>query len=266
MRITLLVVFIQFWSFSQSNLKSIEFEKDSFKDSVRRFQLGENTCRIAIMGTGSKIATFVALHENELAATKAYKSNVNNTQNTVFYELKQNGYRHLVYGFKGVSYHFDPNRIFSLIGIKNTVTKCNPTIKTFPPEVVQGIKYFSDSLLNFILPANDGSYVVALHNNTNNNFSIFTYVKKRNASVYVNSSQDIDNFYIVTSKTDFEYFKSINKNVVYEKSIAFDDGSLSIYCFNNSIPYINIEVEIGKIDEQINLINEVYLMITNKLK
>jgi hypothetical protein len=177
------------------------------------------------------------------------------------YELKQSDERLLKYEIKGKVYSFDPNRIFSSIGIKGTILKYN---KAHAQELENSLRLFADSLLKTINLKNSDCYIVAIHNNTNNDFSVLSYKNSKDAEeVYVNSSQDIDNFIIVTTKVDFDYFKDKKRNVVLQSANAIDDGSLSIYCQKNKLPYINIEAQHGQKAEQIKMLQETYSLIKN---
>ena len=79
-------------------------------------------------------------------------------------------------------------------------TVINPNVKSIPLEVEEGIQRFSDSLLSIFRRELDSGYLVAIHNNTNNNFSVRSYVNSKNViATHVNSDEDIDNFYIVNT-------------------------------------------------------------------
>ena len=236
-------------------------------DSVIIFPLGTNSCKLTYKGDQNRFATFIALHENETASVAAYLDIASSLPNTALFRLNQFGQRNLRYKTNENTYHFDPNRIFSLVGIKNTLLKLNPNVKSIPLEVEEGIQRFSDSLLSIFRPELDSGYLVAIHNNTNNNFSVRSYVNSKNViATYVNSDEDIDNFYIVNTLSDFEYFKSINRNVVCQNEEGLDDGSLSIYCTKNNIRYINIEVEMGNVNKHREMIQEVYSLFKQKWK
>jgi len=240
---------------------------NALNDSVIIFPLGTNSCKLTYKGDQNRFATFIALHENETASVTAYLDIASSLPNTALFRLNQFGQRNLRYKTNENTYHFDPNRIFSLVGIKNTLLKLNPNIKSIPLEVEVGIKRFSDSLLSIFRPVLDSGYLVAIHNNTNNNFSVRSYINSKNViATYVNSNEDIDNFYIVNTLSDFEYFKSINRNVVYQSEEGLDDGSLSIYCTKNNIRYINIEVEMGNVKKHREMIQEVYSLFKQKWK
>ena len=226
--------------------------------------LGTKNCKISIIGQDDNLVKFISLHDNENTSIVAYTETMTSLLSSKLYELKQNEERLIKYELNGKSYLLDPNRIFSYIGIKGTLKKYN---KDFPNELEKGLKLFADSLLTTMKIHNTKSYVVALHNNTNNDFSVLSYKNSKDArAVYVNNSQDIDNFFIVTSNSDFEYFKSIKRNVVLQSENASDDGSLSIYCQKNKLHYINVEAQHGDKDEQIEMIKETYLLIKNKTK
>ena len=236
-------------------------------DSVIIFPLGTNSCKLTFKGDQNRFATFIALHENETASVAAYLDIASSLPNTALFRLNQFGQRNLRYKTNEYTYHFDPNRIFSLVGIKNTLLKLNPNVKSIPLEVEEGIQRFSDSLLSIFRRELDSGYLVAIHNNTNNNFSVRSYVNSKNViATYVNSDEDIDNFYIVNTLSDFEYFKSINRNVVCQNEEGLDDGSLSIYCTKNNIRYINIEVEMGNVKKHREMILEVYALFKQKWK
>ena len=240
---------------------------NALNDSVIIFPLGTNSCKLTFKGDQNRFATFIALHENETASVTAYLDIASSLPNTALFRLNQFGQRNLRYKTNEYTYHFDPNRIFSLVGIKNTLLKLNPYVKRIPLEVEEGIKRFSDSLLSIFLQDLGSGYLVAIHNNTNNNFSVRSYINSKNATAtYVNSNEDIDNFFIVNTISDFEYFKSINRNVVCQNEEGLDDGSLSIYCTKNNIRYINIEVEMGNVKKHREMIQEVYSLFKQKWK
>lgn len=249
-----------------SSLISLSLISFTFtNDIVKKLSLGESSCKVLIVGKEQKFAKFISLHENEHTSIEGITNNINSsTFNCKLYILKQNGDRRLKYILKGKSYFFDPNRIFSLKGIKATLLNCN---KSYPSELENRVKSFSDSLLLIMDVENSKNYIIAIHNNTNDKFSVLSYKKSRDAEqVYVNNDEDIDDFFIVTSATDYEHFKSKKLNVVLQSENAEDDGSLSIYCQKNGLKYINIEAELGHKDKQIKMIKETYSLIKNKSK
>ena len=108
---------------------------------------------------------------------------------------------------------------------------------------------------------NSSKYIIAIHNNTNGEFSAKSFNNYSHAAkVYISKSKDPDDFFIVTQLPDFIFFKRHNQNVVLQSKSAADDGSLSIYCQKNRIPYINVEAQYGHKKQQILM-----LLICQKL-
>jgi hypothetical protein len=228
------------------------------------FNLGSKTCQMSVIGQDDKFGKFISLHDNENTSVEAYTAIKKILPKSKLYELKQNEERLIKYEINEKVYLFDPNRIFSTIGIKETLTKYN---ENYPKELEKGVQSFADSLLATMKINNTKSYIVAIHNNTNNGFSVLSYKNSNDADeVYVNSAEDIDNFFIVTAKTDFDYFKANKRNVVLQSENASDDGSLSIYCQKNKLHYINVEAQHGQKEEQVKMIQETYLLIKKQVK
>ena len=105
-----------------------------------------------------------------------------------------------------------------------------------------------------------GTIVVAMHNNTDVNYSIKSYLpggdeSENTKDVYINDSWDPDDFVYTTVEEYFNELKARGVNVILQDNEAcVNDGSLSVYCGQNDIPYLNIEAQKGHLEEQIQLI------------
>jgi hypothetical protein len=216
------------------------------------FHLGENYCLINIIKKNNKSNfPLIALHEDENTCISSFQSLPNSSQ---FYliQLKQKGKRLLEFKKNKITYIFDPNRIFTKPGIKNTLSLYN---KSYSAEIFNKIHLFADSILRVILPQNKSDHIIAIHNNTDNKYSILSYQESTNTKqLYINPKKDSDDFFLVTERNDFDFFKQNNYNVILQSKEAIDDGSLSVYCQNKNIPYINIEAQIGHQEEQIKML------------
>lgn len=233
-------------------------------DNDQRFSLGTKHCvlRKTIVKEGA--LTLIALHDNENTAVEAYHAwtaelNIN------LLELHQSGDRYLQFQYRGSVYEIDPNMIFTEAGIAKTLSRNQ---KNIPVELRQQIKLFADSLLlQFIDSGQKKNYVVAIHNNSAEQFSVLSYRDASKAkALHIEASEDIDDFLIVTDSTDFTYFKNMSLNVVWQNPAIEDDGSLSVYCQQHHIPYINIEAEHGHLPKQTEMIKMVYDLIKEKEK
>ncbi len=217
-------------------------------------------------GKHSRIAHFVALHQDETTAVAAfYQFQQNNWfKNLKLFQLLQKSDRLIYFNRANKQFAVDPNRMFSVTGIQASL-KLHNKKKRIPAELVSEIHSFADSLLHYFLPKDSTVYIVALHNNTNKNYSILSYKNSKDVdTIYFSSIDDPDDFLLVTELSDFNFFAGRNRNVALQSKKAFDDGSLSIYCQQHNIPYINIEAEHGHLQQQELMIKEVYAYLFMK--
>jgi hypothetical protein len=214
-------------------------------------KLGTAICTINVRHKGESLATLIALHENEKTCIRAFDA-LPTSSNFILYSLTQKGNRLLEMKDNNRIYYFDPNRIFSRVGIIKTLKKYNTS---YPLKIINKIAAFSNKLLKVTTIKNSSKYIIALHNNTNGKFSAKSFNHYSHASkVYLSKGKYPDDFLIVTQLPDFIFFKSQNQNVVFQSKSAEDDGSLSIYCQKNRIPYINVEARIGHKKQQIDML------------
>lgn len=217
-------------------------------------------------GNNYHIAHFVALHQDETTAVASFYQFQQNSwfKHLRFFQLQQKSDRLIYFKTGNKQYAVDPNRMFSFDGIQTSL-KIHNNKKRYPAALVDEIHSFADSFLLKILPKDSSVYIVALHNNTNKNYSILTYKNSSDVdTVYFSTVDDPDDFLLVTERSDFNFFAGRNRNVALQSYQAFDDGSLSIYCQQHNIPYINIEAEHGHLQQQELMIKEVYTYLFMK--
>lgn len=233
-------------------------EKDSLEKlpkKVKKIKLGKENCKFVLTKKTNAIATLFCVHDNENTSIDAFNSLSNANQFNLI-ELNQHEERLIKYQDKDGIILFDPNRIFTKIGIEKTLEMYN---KTAEKKYVKKVQKFSKKLLSFVLKNKKSPYIVAIHNNTNDNFSIQSYIDSKDTQeIYINPNEDMDDFAIVTEAVDFEYFKSKKLNVVLLGKDFEDDGSLSVYCQINHIPYINLEAENGHVAKQTQMLQATY--------
>jgi hypothetical protein len=233
-------------------------------DEEKTINLGSKSCKLILKGKLENNAIFLSLHDDENTSVIAFNEVSQSIDNPVLIELQQSGSRFIKYGYNGLDYLIDPNRIFTEIGINNTLKKNN---KTVPAELKVALKKVSIQLIDLILPKDKKKYIVAIHNNSNDNYSAKSYVGSNDAEkIYMNPSEDPDDFFFVTNLQDFEFFKTKKRNVILQSLKALDDGSFSIYCARINQPYINIEAQEGHKETQKLMIKEAYQLIQSKQK
>ena len=114
--------------------------------------------------------------------------------------------------------------------------------------------------------------IISVHNNTPSNFSISSYKKggefEGEASrVYINRKMDEDDFVFTTDENIFDKCKKQKLNAVLQDNVRrTDDGSLSVYCSNVKLSYVNIEAEFGHADQQLKMLQFIYQAVSSKLE
>lgn len=225
------------------------------------FSLGKQKCILKQTITKPGALNFIALHDDENTAVEAFHSWTSEL-NINLLELHQYNERNLKYQIGSKVFTFDPNKIFTENGITATLKKNN---SNYPNDLPSKIKHFADSLINFFVDSSKKIYTIAIHNNSEANYSILSYKNAQLASrVFISNEEDIDDFFIVIDPHDFDYFKTLGQNVALQSDKANDDGSLSIYCHKNKIPYINIEAQDGHLAKQIEMIKLAYYLVSEK--
>ena len=206
---------------------------------------------------------FLNIHEDEQTSIEAIRV-FNKTNPVNFSFIEHNKTRRLFFNIKEKVYSFDPNRIFTAKGRRNTVEP--KRFVGFKPRAVA--KIISKQIISIV---EKYDVIVTLHNNTDVNYSIKSYLpgkdeSENTAEVYVNETWDADDFIYTTEKNYFSFLKKEGVNVILQKQSGYvNDGSLSIYCGQKNIKYINIEAQKGHLSEQIKLITIVNTML-EKLK
>lgn len=198
---------------------------------------------------------FVNVHENESTSVTAAKHVLDSVKQYCIVELQFNKRRLINFNLNRKNYSIDPNRIYTQVGAKATLKKYN---RYYTDDVLQAVTRMGQNYISSYI--NNKQFVVALHNNSDGDYSILSYSSggefaKDAADVYINEQQDADDFFYTTDRKFFEFFKARKYNTVLQHSeTATDDGSLSIYCATRKIPYINIEAGSGNLSTQIEMI------------
>lgn len=222
--------------------------------------LGESQIKIVTYVNGTSKIVYFNMHDNENTAVEAAKTLVANFGGYLV-ELQAQGERLIAFTLDRRKYTFDPNRIFTQQGIKKTLERYSQYSLAADLE----IQRFAKQLLKYVL-TDSLVAVVAVHNNTDGNYSIESYLSggrfaKDAQAVFAKPNLDPDDFFIVTQNSFFESFRSEQQNVMLQDNQqATDDGSLSVYCGKKGIPYINVEAQYGHLDQQIEMLRKVELL------
>lgn len=225
-------------------------------------KIGDNDLQAVISKGKTVKPLYFNIHDDENTSVEAAKA-VADRQGGKVVELKHTGKRLISFKLQNKPYMIDPNRIYTKNGVNKTLLKNGKT----SPEAESEVGRFSSKLIADFLTQSE--VVIALHNNTNNEYSAKSYEKGGEfetdaAQVFVNPANDIDDFFFVTEQIHFTKIKEKGFNVILQDNDnVTDDGSLSVYCGKAKIKYINVEAEHGHLSEQIRMLEVLNEVLAN---
>ena len=191
--------------------------------------------------------SFIHLHQNETTALTAAQ-HVIRTSGGSLMTLVHPGGRTIVFNINGTRYEFDPNRIFSDVGIKKTLLLYGP----YSSEAHRAVKNLSD-LITSLLPE---GLIIAVHNNRD--YSLRDYLPGHSmagdaGALFLDPHANPRNFYLLTQPQD--YIRLMHNNRVLQAHNALNDGSLSIYLSKRQ--YINVEAGYNQLHSQIAMLQRI---------
>ena len=207
--------------------------------------LGDSTVIIQQQQNGPG-KSFIHLHQNEITALKAAKVVVRTAGGSILTLIHPGG-RNIVFHLHQKRYEFDPNRIFTDVGIKKTLVQFGH----YTPEAHVEVKKLADRIKR-LLPKGK---IIAVHNNES--YSLKNYFPGQDLAsdaqaFNMHAQNHYRNFYLVTKQNDYFRLKKLKFNSIWQAPRATDDGSLSIYLAGNH--YINVEAGYDQLAAQINML------------
>lgn len=184
----------------------------------------------------------------------------------ILIKLDNNRQRVIRFRLRGKNYAFDPNRIFSRAGIEQTLRE-NSTVDLY---AIEEIEKFATRLLNLI--PNDATCVVALHNNTEEAYSVKSYLpgndrEKDAREVYANDRQDVDDIILTTDSILFKKMADQGFNSIWQHNErAKKDGSMSVFYGEKNKRYINIETQHGRLAQYIEMFGKLLDILADEKK
>jgi hypothetical protein len=226
------------------------------------YKLGDRVIQLKTFQYGDvKDMVYINLHDDEITAVNGARK-ILEKKGGVLIKIENYRTRNIRFKLEGKYYTVDPNRIFSKIGIAqslmlfgNTSTKAINEIEKFGARILQ------------LIPQNP-SCIVALHNNSNGKYSINSYLpggarEKDAKTIHVNPDLDADDFFLTTDSILFNRLAGEKYNTIWQDNEkAKRDGSLSIYCGEKNIQYVNCETEHGRQTEY----DEMIIAATNHVE
>ena len=216
------------------------FEKTVF------YNLGDKTIPLKVVQYGpANDIVCINLHDNEFTSVQAARSVLELKGGTMI-RIENNAQRVVRFRLRGVIYGFDPNRIYSRTGIEQTLKENGRT----SPQAIEEVEKFAQRLLQLI--PETASCVIALHNNTEEAYSVKSYLpggdrQKDAKEVYAAENQDVDDIAFTTDRTLFEKMSALGYNsILQDNEKVKKDGSMSVYYGEQNRRYINIETQHGR--------------------
>jgi hypothetical protein len=202
---------------------------------------------------GEPNINFIAIHDNEDTGVKAAFEYIRLYGGTII-DSQYGGLRNFKLVHNEEEFQIDPNGIYTTTGITKGLEKYNRA----EPAVVKMMGESANTILK-LYSSEKPSYIFALHNNGDGGYGIPSYLKGYELaqfadSLHINFQMDPDDLILVTDTALFNGLKKENVNVVLQSKNAPDDGSLSFYAMQQDIPYINVEVQHGHLEEHYRLI------------
>jgi hypothetical protein len=224
------------------------------KTNIIYYKIGETTVALKTMQYGEKKQlVFVNVHADETTSVQAATRLLASTGGLLI-RIENANKRNIRFRLRGRYYMFDPNRMFSREGAMQTLKQ----LSRISPEAVDEVVKFGERFLNLI-PA-DPAYVVALHNNTEGKFGINSYKEgedlQANASAfYSDGAQDPDDIFLTTDSSLYKRLVLEKYNTILQDNVRVKrDGSLSVYCGEREIPYLNCETQHGKYQQYLQML------------
>ncbi|MSU57020.1 MAG: hypothetical protein EXS35_02360 [Pedosphaera sp.] len=218
------------------------------------FKIGNTVVTAEVFQHGQPSPTFLNVHDDENTSVAAGKTVIEQTGGRLI-EFSHGGQRNVRFTLNGERHAFDPNRIFSEVGIRHTLAAhgqwseaAHHAVKRFAAQYLERFALEREPL------------VIALHNNTEGALTIESYRPgaahaATSAAVHVAPSRSRDDFFYVTDRRFFDYLQRKDFNVTLQDNASVpDDGSLSVYFGKKGIPYINIEAEMSHLNAQIEMV------------
>ena len=253
LRITVSLVLFSPWVFSNAQpIYQADYHEYKIGDSLVTFVIENNL--------STKKVLFINIHENEKTSVDAFNRFDTRDEYRLVW-LLHNASRRIGYNHRQEVFTIDPNRIFSQTGIEATLAHdsifCNRKAEKMA-------RAFAKEIISYITSS---SWIISLHNNTPDNYSILSYLPDsaeaaNTKDVFINTDMDPDDFLYTTDVDLFNKLKTANINVILQDNEnCIDDGSLSVYCGKRNIPYVNVEAEHGHLEQQTFLIQKIIELI-----
>lgn len=241
---------------AQNNTKPFDTRIYTPKTTTIHYRIGETLLPIKVFQYGEILdVVYINLHDDEQSSVQAAR-NLLQREGGLLIKFENNQNRNIRFRLKGKYYTFDPNRMFSRAGATQSLKE----FKRISKEAVYEVEKLGQRITQFI-PDNP-SCVIALHNNTEGRFGVNSYglgspLSANAKKVFENPKEDPDDIFFTTDSILYQRLSKKQYNTIWQDNEnAKRDGSLSIYCGERNIRYVNCETQHGKSEQYLTMLLE----------
>jgi hypothetical protein len=219
--------------------------------SEKTVMVGETRVRVVVADVkakGEPELIYFHPHENEHGSAVVTRHILRQSGGKLV-EIRSEGDRLITFKLKGATYSFDPNRMFTDVGLAHSLTHFGPTSE---PAMMAGRK-----LRNAVLAelGNGKVAIVAVHNNAEDGITALSFrsdgpLSAQAARIAVNPKESAHNFFLVLDDGLFDRLHHLGFNTVLQSNNPPDDGSLSVYCGQHQWQYVNVEAAESDTNQQ----------------
>ncbi|MCH8010349.1 MAG: hypothetical protein IIA61_00110 [Candidatus Marinimicrobia bacterium] len=237
----------------------------SVTKATHTFFLGEEKVWVDIYERAGADITLLNLHDNENTAVEAALAFIEKHGGRLI-ELRHGRGREIVVRLDGIMHRFDPNRMFSDVGLRASLEYFHNNTD----EVFAIAAAFRDTIAD-LLGAKNGMVIIAVHNNTPykmtiNDFRPGEWYGEDTREVSINPQRDPDNFFVVTQDDLFAALSLSGHNVALRAQNPPDRGMLIDYCERLGVLYVTVEAEHGKLVEQEEMLETLWKILREQGK
>jgi hypothetical protein len=228
---------------------------DALRVATHVVMVGETEVQLVVT-EGRPGLTMLVLHDDENTAVDAGVEVVRRHGGRLV-ELRAGGERIVRFNLGGRTHAFDPNRVFTLVGARETLRALSPS--GFSPAALDAVRRFAREVLavgfDSAAPA-----VITLHNNTDGAYSATSYsltgdLAADASAMHVPLDAESDDFFFITDRRVYSALHDLGFSVVLQNNeTATDDGSLSVWAGRRGLPYVNVEAQHGHLEQQVRML------------
>ncbi len=229
--------------------------------STTTLYLGEERVWVHVHEGPTPGLTFVNIHDDENTALEAAKLYIRNHGGRLV-ELRHGRGRNVVIRRNGVLDRFDPNRMLTEKGRRQTLSFFN----NLNSQNVAIVTDFANKLAG-ILKISKNKVIVSVHNNTPGKLTIKDFQPGQlygddTHEVFINPAEDPDDFFFTNSLTLFRALRTLRYNVALMAFDPPDRGTLGNYVNHIGGIYILVEAEHGHLDRQIRMLDDLDALLS----